>query len=61
MASKQNDRKMVENLIANKRLRMDEALSKLYGVHFFFSLVTGTKNNAKEKKLEKIKGSQAWE
>ena len=41
---------MVENLIANKRLRMDEALSKLYGVQFFFSSVTGTKNNAKEKK-----------
>ena len=34
---------------------MDEALSKLYGVQFFFSSVTGTKNNAKEKKTGKDK------
>ena len=32
---------------------MDEALSKLYRVQFFFSSVTGTKNNAKEKKTGK--------
>ena len=44
---------MAENLIANKRLRMDEALSKLYGVQFFFSSVTRTKNNGKETKTGK--------
>ena len=52
---------MVENLIANKRLRMDEALSKLYGVQFFFSSVTGTKNNAKEKKTGKDKKQPSQE
>ena len=46
---------MVENLIANKCVRMDEALSKLYGVQFFFSAKTGTQNLAKKKKQEKSK------
>ena len=32
---------------------MDEALSKLYGVQFFFSAVTGTQNHAKKKKQQK--------
>ena len=32
---------------------MDEALSKLYGVQFFFSAVTGMQNHAKKKKQEK--------
>ena len=44
---------MVKNLIANKRLRMDEALSKLYGVQFFISAITGTQNHAKKKKQQK--------
>ena len=61
MGIKQNDRKMLENLIANKGLRMDEALSKLYGVQFFFSSVTGTKNNTKEKKTGKDKKQPSQE
>ena len=44
---------MVENLIANKPLRMDEALSKLYGVQFVFSAITRTQNHARKKKQEK--------
>ena len=40
---------------------MDEALSKLYGVQFFFSSVTGTKNNAKEKKAGKDKKQASQE
>ena len=52
---------MVENLIDNKRLRMDEALSRLYGVQFFFWSVTGTKNNAKEKKTGKDKKQPSQE
>ena len=32
---------------------MDEALSKLYGVQFFFSAITGTLNHARKKKQEK--------
>ena len=52
---------MAENLIANKRLRMDEALSKLYGVQFLFSSVTGTKNNAKKKKTGKDKKQPSQE
>ena len=54
MGSKQNNRKMVDNLIANKRLR-------IYGVQFFFSSVTGTKNNAKEKKTGKDKKQSSQE
>ena len=34
---------------------MDEALSKLYEVQFFFSAITGTQNHAKQKKQEKSK------
>ena len=40
---------MVENVIANKRLRMDEALSNLFGIQFFFSSITGTRNKSKKK------------
>ena len=32
---------------------MGEALSKLYGVQFFFSAITGTQNDAKKKKQQK--------
>ena len=32
---------------------MDEALSKLYGVQFFFSAITGTPNHAEKKKQQK--------
>ena len=32
---------------------MDEALSKLYGVQFFFSAISGTQNHAKKKKQQK--------
>ena len=53
--------KIVENLVSNKCMRMDEVRSKLYGVQFFFSSVTRTKNNAKEKKLEKIKKQPSLE
>ena len=52
---------MVENLIANKRLRMDKTLSKLYGLQFFFSSVTGTKNNAKGEKNWKRKKQPSQE
>ena len=34
---------------------MDEALSKFYGVQFFFSAITGTQNHVKKKKQEKSK------
>ena len=48
---------MVENLIANKRLRMNEALSKLYGVHFFLFSYNwnGTQNHAKRRNKRKVK------
>ena len=32
---------------------MDKALSKLYGVQFFFSALTGTQNHVKKKKQQK--------
>ena len=37
------------------------SLSKLYRVQFFFSSVTGTKNNAKEKKIGKDKKQPSQE
>ena len=40
---------------------MDEALSKLYGVQFFFSAITGMQNHAKKKKQEKSEGLTSQE
>ena len=42
-------------------LRMDETLSKLYGIQFFFSSVTETKNNAKEQNTGKDKKQPSQE
>ena len=38
---------MANNLICSKRLHLDDALSQLNGVHFYFSSVTAVSSNAK--------------
>ena len=44
----QSDLEMAKNQIASKRLRLDDILSKLYGVQFFISCITAVCSNPKE-------------
>ena len=47
VCKKDND--LALNLISSKRIKLDEALTKFEGVHFFFSSITGITLNATEK------------
>ena len=40
---------LAKRLISSKRLHMDDSLSKIDGVHFFISSITGTLSNSKRK------------
>ena len=54
---KNND--LALNLISPKRIKLDEALASLEGVHFFFSSITGITLNATEKiSKQKKKGKK---
>ena len=46
---RQKDNDLALNLISSKRIKLDEALASLEGVHFFFSSITGITLNATEK------------
>lgn len=47
---KDDDVQLATNQIASKRLQLDEALSAIHGVQFFFSCVSSVCSNAKEAK-----------
>ena len=50
---------MALNLISSKRIKLDEALASLEGMHFFFSSITGIRLNATEKiSKQKKKGKK---
>ena len=40
---------LAKRLISSKSLHMDDSLSKIDGVHFFISSITGTLSNSKRK------------
>ena len=46
---RKKDNDLALNLISSKRIKLDEALASLEGVHFFFSSITGITLNATEK------------
>ena len=41
---------LAKRLISSTRLHMDDSLSKIDGVHFFISFITGTLSNSKRKR-----------
>ena len=56
---RKKDNDLTLNLISSERIKLDEALASLEGVHFFFSSTTGITLNATEKiSKQKKKGKK---
>ena len=56
---RKKDNDLTSNLISLKRIKLDEALASLEGVHFFFSSITGITLDATEKiSKQKKKGKK---
>ena len=49
LASSSRGYRSIKKFISSKRLHMDDSLSKIDGVHFFISSITGTLSNSKRK------------
>ena len=53
------DNDSAQNLIASKRINLDEKLAKIEGVHFFFSSITGTRTKVLTSRKKRTGWKQA--